>query len=214
MTRSDVLRTLVGYARYPSQIHGPAHWSRVRRFGGLVAEQEGLPEAARQCVEIFALVHDLAREDDDGGNQHAIDGAAYIDEVVPAVFGRLPRPQLETVRVAVRYHSDGMVAREASASGLFGDIEWPRDLLERTIGCCWDTDRLDLLRVCVSPCCGAHVHRWLARYPRSGLEDSWRDRARSRWVEDHVRSNPWPAPLKRACFFGCRDEVEEAESRN
>ena len=151
MTGGDTLRTLVGLARYPSLIHGPAHWSRVRRFGALLAEKEQLPGAARACVEIFALLHDLAREDDGGGNQHAIDGAAYMDEVIPAVFGRLSLDQIKTVRVAIRSHSDGMVARQASDNGLFDRLDWPRDLLTRTVGCCWDADRLDLPRVGIHP---------------------------------------------------------------
>lgn len=151
MTSRDTLQRLVGLARYPSLIHGPAHWSRVRRFGALLAEKEQLPVAARACVEIFALLHDLAREDDGGGNQHAIDGSSYMDEVMPCVFGQLSLDQIETVRVAIRYHSDGMVARQANEKGLFDELDWPRDLLTRTVGCCWDADRLDLPRVGIHP---------------------------------------------------------------
>jgi len=151
MTPADIVRTLRGYARFRSRLHGPAHWARVRRFGALLAEKEGLPEDARACVEVFAWVHDLARENDGGGNKHAIDGASYVDVVVPAVFGGIRRDQLEAVRVAVRYHSDGMVADEASATGLFEGLEGPRDLVVRTIGCCWDADRLDLPRVGIQP---------------------------------------------------------------
>ncbi len=152
MTGREILRKLVGLARYPSQIHGPAHWARVRHFGALLAEAEDLPPAARTCVEVFAQIHDLAREDDGGGNQHAIDGASYMDEVVSAVFsGQLSPDQVETVRAAIRYHSDGMVAQQASEDGLFEGLGWPRDLLVRTVGCCWDADRIDLLRVGIHP---------------------------------------------------------------
>jgi uncharacterized protein len=152
MTGRDVLQKLVGLARYPSRIHGPAHWARVRRFGALLAETEDLPPAARRCVEVFAQIHDLAREDDGGGNQHAVDGASYMDEVISAVFaGRLTQDQVETVRRAIRYHSDGMVAQQANEDGLFEGLEWPRDLLVRTVGCCWDADRVDLLRVGIHP---------------------------------------------------------------
>src|SRR5580700_11484463 len=113
MTGRETLRRLSGFARYPSQIHGPAHWARVQRFGALLAETEDLPPAARTCVEVFAQIHDLAREDDGGGNQHAIDGAFYMDEVVSAVFdGQLSKDQIETVRTAIRYHSDGTVAQQ------------------------------------------------------------------------------------------------------
>jgi uncharacterized protein len=141
----------MAYARFPSQIHGPAHWSRVRRFGALLAEGEALPETARTCVEIFAWVHDLAREHDGGGNEHAIDGALYIDQVVPAVFGALLPDQMETIRSAIRYHSDGMTARQASEAGLLPSVAWQPELLLATVGCCWDADRLDLPRVGIVP---------------------------------------------------------------
>ena len=151
MNRRDLVQKLMAYARFPSQIHGPAHWSRVRRFGSVLAEAEALPDAARACVEIFAWVHDLARRHDGGGNEHAIEGAAYIDQVVPAIFGPLPREQMETIRVAILYHSDGMTAREASEADVFPDVTWQPELVVATVGCCWDADRLDLPRVGIIP---------------------------------------------------------------
>jgi hypothetical protein len=32
-----VRQRLAAFARFPSEIHGPAHWFRVRRFGALLA---------------------------------------------------------------------------------------------------------------------------------------------------------------------------------
>jgi uncharacterized protein len=139
------------YARFPSDIHGPAHWSRVRRFGALLAEGEALPDEARSCVEIFAWVHDLAREDDYGGNAHAIAGAVYIDQVVPAVFGAVSPDQMTALRAAIRYHSDGMTAPEALEAGLLAGGDWDPGLVVATVGCCWDADRLDLPRVGIVP---------------------------------------------------------------
>jgi hypothetical protein len=95
------------HARFPSQIHGPAHWSRVRRFG--------------------------------------------MDVVVPAVFGALSPDQTETLRAAIRYHSDGMTARQAFDAGLLPQAAWEPELLVATVGCCWDADRLDLPRVGILP---------------------------------------------------------------
>jgi uncharacterized protein len=151
MSRRDIVRKLMTYARFPSDIHGPAHWSRVRRFGALLGEGEALPDAARACVEIFAWVHDLAREHDGGGNEHAIDGAVYIDRVVPAVFGVLLPDQMETLRTAIRYHSDGMTAQQAFAADLLPQVAWDAEVLVATVGCCWDADRLDLPRVGIVP---------------------------------------------------------------
>ena len=148
---AEIIRALMGHTRFPSRVHGPAHWARVHRFGCLLAEKEGLPAHARTCVELFAWTHDLAREDDGGGNRHAIDGAAYIDDVLPAVFGPLPADQVEILRTAIRYHSDGLVAAEVVELGLLDRAGWPRDLLAATVGCCWDADRLDLPRVGIQP---------------------------------------------------------------
>jgi uncharacterized protein len=151
VSRRELVRKLMAHARFPSQIHGPAHWSRVRRFGALLAEREALPDVARTCIEIFAWVHDLARENDDGGNQHAIDGAVAIDQIVPAVFDEVLPDQMETLRSAIRYHSDGMTAQQAFEAGLLPGVAWQRELLVATIGCCWDADRLDLPRVGIVP---------------------------------------------------------------
>ncbi|MBV9946472.1 MAG: hypothetical protein JOZ69_06470 [Myxococcales bacterium] len=163
MTPAGLRQQLGAFARFPSHIHGPAHWFRVRRFGALLSAREGLPTDARRCVEIFSLVHDLARLDDGGGNQHAIDGASYVDEVLPAVFGALPSEQIETVRAAIRYHSDGLVAQAAGELGLFDRVAAPRESVVRTIACCWDADRLDLPRVGILP------------QPRLMSTASWRD---------------------------------------
>jgi uncharacterized protein len=148
---AEIIRALKGHTRFPSRVHGPAHWARVHRFGCLLAEKEGLPMHARTCVELFAWTHDLAREDDGGGNEHAIQGATYIDEVLPAVFGSLPADQVEILRIAIRYHSDGLVAAEVVELGLVDGVGWSRDLAAVTVGCCWDADRLDLLRFGIQP---------------------------------------------------------------
>jgi uncharacterized protein len=151
VTTAQIIKALKAHARFPSRIHGPAHWARVHRFGVLLAEREQLPAAGRVCVEVFAWVHDLAREDDSGSNHHAIEGAASLDRVLPAIFDGLSSEQVETIRAAIRYHSDGMTAGRAYDAGAFDDLAWPRELVVPTIGCCWDADRLDLPRVGVHP---------------------------------------------------------------
>ena len=147
----QILAALQPHVRFPSVVHGPRHWARVRRFGALLATRVALPAEARACVELFAWLHDLAREDDGASRRHAVDGAEQIDAVLPEIAGPLSPDQIETIRVAIRYHSDGMVAARAWEAGAFDGIGWPRDLAVATVGCCWDADRLDLPRVGVVP---------------------------------------------------------------
>lgn len=144
---APLIRRLRSFRFIDSTLHGPAHWSRVHRFGHMLCDHLQIGSAGRQCVEVFAWTHDLARKDDFGGNLHAIEGADYLDTVLPAVFPGLTSDQAEMVRIAVRYHSDSMVAEEAYFKGLLDHVPWDEDTLVYTLGACWDADRLDLLRL-------------------------------------------------------------------
>jgi uncharacterized protein len=149
---AQLLRALQPHTRFRSVLHGPAHWTRVHRFGNLLADREHLPDEARVVVDLFAWLHDLAREDDEAGRRHAIDGAAQLDALLPAVTSPLAPEPVEILRAAIRHHSDGMVATRAWEAGIFQQTGWPRDLVVATVGCCWDADRLDLPRVGIAPC--------------------------------------------------------------
>jgi uncharacterized protein len=151
MGNRALIHELERLARFPSHLHGPAHWARVQRFGALLAEREGLSVEARRVVDLFAWTHDLAREDDWGGNAHALAGAEYLDEIVPVVFPGADAAEVEVVRIAIRHHSDGLTARQALEAGLFSGLPWPSELAASAVGVAWDADRLDLLRLRVSP---------------------------------------------------------------
>jgi uncharacterized protein len=151
LTAAQILAALEPHVRFPSVLHGPPHWARVRRFGTLLAARVALPPEAHACVELFAWLHDLAREDDAASRRHAVDGAAQIDAILPVIADPLTPDQVETLRAAIHHHSDGMVAARAWEVGAFDRIGWPRDLVVATVGCCWDADRLDLPRVGVAP---------------------------------------------------------------
>jgi uncharacterized protein len=148
---AQILAALRPHVRFPSVVHGPAHWVRVHRFGGLLAARVALPPEARACVDLFAWLHDIAREDDEASRRHAVEGAAQIDAILPAIAAPLTTDQIETIRAAILHHSDGMVAARAGEAGVFDGIGWPGDLVVATVGCCWDADRLDLPRVGVQP---------------------------------------------------------------
>lgn len=151
MKIAELVKRLEPFRKSDSILHGPAHWARVFHFGKLLSEKMSLPLQQRQCIQVFAWTHDLARWDDNGGNEHAIAGAYYLDEVVPALFAHLVHDQRELIRAAIRHHADSLAAEEAFHSGWFIDLPWEKSDLLNTIGCCWDADRLDLLRLGIEP---------------------------------------------------------------
>ncbi|KPK51654.1 MAG: hypothetical protein AMS22_10545 [Thiotrichales bacterium SG8_50] len=149
---NTIIKRLMPFAGHPrSRIHGPAHWARVHRFGQALSEHLDLSRDGTQCVAVFAWTHDLARIDDGGGNQHAHDGASLLDPAWATVFPDLSVEQVELVRTAVRYHSDGLTAEAAYYHGYFDHLGHDDDEVIAIIGCCWDADRLDLLRLGAQP---------------------------------------------------------------
>jgi uncharacterized protein len=148
---AQILRAVHPFARFESVLHGPAHWARVHRFAKVLLRREQVPAEAQTCVLLFAWLHDLAREDDEGTRTHAVDGATQLDRILPAIDEPLSVDQREILRGAIHYHSDGMLAHEAVQAGLFERVTWPTDLVALTVACCWDADRLDLPRVGIAP---------------------------------------------------------------
>ncbi len=143
---------LIPLAKHNSVLHGVAHWSRVHRYGLLLAESLRLTETQKLAIVLFAWTHDMARINDGGGNQHSIDGAEYVRHITDTLFSDFPDPVLHVVQNAIRYHSDGMNAEEALYElPILQESEWSREQLLNIIGCCWDADRLDLLRLGMMP---------------------------------------------------------------
>lgn len=149
---SKILPALIPLAKHNSAIHGVAHWTRVHRYGLLLAESLQLSDDEKMAVALFAWTHDLARTDDGGGNQHAIDGAKYVEVITQKIFDNFPDHILDIVRSAIRYHSDGMCAEEALHEFPMEKYStFSRDEILNILGCCWDADRLDLLRLGIIP---------------------------------------------------------------
>ena len=73
---AEIIRALKEHTRFPSRIHGPAHWARVHRFGCLLAEKEGLPAHARTCL-IFAVIQLAMGHPTQGGGRA---GAGYLPQ--------------------------------------------------------------------------------------------------------------------------------------
>lgn len=110
-------------------IHGAAHWARVRHNGLHLAPATG---AVTRVVELFAVLHDVKRQNDDDDPDHGERAAEFALSRRGTLFHLADR-ELELLLTACAGHSSGSRA---------GDP---------TVLTCWDADRLDLGRVGVVP---------------------------------------------------------------
>lgn len=115
---------VAGFALPPHSIHGPDHWLRVLENGRALAALT--PGADPAVVELFALLHDSQRLDDDSDPGHGERAARCVRA--------LPGLGLDARRTAL--------LAEACARHEKGEVS-----ADPTIGCCWDADRLDLSRL-------------------------------------------------------------------
>jgi uncharacterized protein len=113
----------------PHSIHGPSHWQRVDTFGLDIAKTCG---ADLMVVRLFALLHDSCRQDDSADLDHGPRAAEMLDRIVPTIFS-LDQNRFELLKQAIRLHTSGLTTNDP------------------TIGTCWDADRLDIVRVRMTP---------------------------------------------------------------
>ena len=137
--------------------HGGAHWARVRANGLMLAAQTG---ANPLVVELFAFFHDSRRINEWEDPGHGARGATLAGQLRGRFFDASDG-EMDQLVAACKGHSDG------GSSG------------SATVLTCWDADRLDLLRVGITPraqrlCTAA------AREPRMMEVANLRARA---WVE-------------------------------
>ncbi len=110
-------------------IHGLTHWGRVYDNGMRLSEETG---ANRKVVELFAFLHDSQRHHDGADIGHGHRGAEYAKMLRGEVFD-LDDTEFDLLYVACRDHTDEVTHEDV------------------TIQTCWDSDRLDLGRVGVTP---------------------------------------------------------------
>ncbi len=109
--------------------HGIAHWARVLENGLQLSEETG---ANRDVVCLFAVLHDSCRLNE----YHDPDHGPRAAELAQALRGRLfdlPEPEFRLLHRAC-----------------FGHTHEPTHP-DITIQTCWDSDRLDLGRVGITP---------------------------------------------------------------
>jgi uncharacterized protein len=110
-----------------SVLHGEQHWKRVTLSGLWIADR--VPGADREVIYLFGLLHDCRRQDDGADLSH---GPRAAKEAVN--FQEAGLIDLEPNRMAVLV--------QALSEHTFGRVSD-----NPTIGCCWDADRYDVLRV-------------------------------------------------------------------
>jgi len=125
---------LIQFLRQQFQIdwwghHGISHWARVRANGLMLASQTG---ANRHVVELFAFFHDSRRINEHQDEGHGVSGAQLARHLNGKLFGATDH-EMDLLCYACEHHSDGMIQ---------GDP---------TVLTCWDADRLDLVRVGITP---------------------------------------------------------------
>lgn len=125
---SLVHKILPGYVLSPMGIHGLPHWARVLEIGLRLAERTG---ADARVVALFAVFHDARRKNDSYDPGHGRRGAELAAHLRDDLG--LTDPQFELLAYACTHHTDGRTEGDA------------------TVRTCWDSDRLDLWRVGITP---------------------------------------------------------------
>lgn len=112
-----------------SGIHGVSHWSRVRRNGLRIAAVNG---ARTDVVELFAFLHDSCREHDGRDPDHG-HRAAEFAATLRGHFLQIDDAGFSLLCEAMEHHSKGFLEADP------------------TVQACWDADRLDLVRLGITP---------------------------------------------------------------
>jgi uncharacterized protein len=118
-----------GYALPIHGDHGVAHWARVLENGLKLAEATG---ANVEVVSLFAVFHDSRRINECTDHDHGLRGADFAAELRGSVFD-LDDHEFNLLYRACEGHTH------------------ERTHPDITIQTCWDSDRLDLGRVGITP---------------------------------------------------------------
>jgi uncharacterized protein len=121
---ADVERTCRPYcSSHGTFIHGLPHLRKVAHVAARIAAYEGAdwPQAM-----VGGFLHDCARKDDGGGQEHAVE-SAKVAKV--ALARHYPNMDAERLLYAINHHAGGLTTKDP------------------LIGAIWDSDRLDLVRL-------------------------------------------------------------------
>lgn len=110
-------------------IHGHEHWRRVGENAIDLAHEEGV---SCHVALLFAILHDCRRENDGHDPGHGPRAAELAESLGHEALGITP-DELRTLTYAMHHHDRGQVTDDP------------------LVGVCWDSDRLDLIRVGTRP---------------------------------------------------------------
>jgi uncharacterized protein len=181
----------------PWDLHGLAHWWRVRHNGLLVADAMG---ASCRVVTLFAIFHDSHRMDDGADPQHGPRAAEWLAEVLehradadPRAAAAAPHGACEVTRRTIHALDDHefeslRLACELHTRKLHHD--------NPSVAACFVADRLDLSRV------GFHPDPARMPAPRELLTDAFieaavaRERAGLAWPGGEGLAGVWGVDLR------------------
>ena len=154
---SEVMaKILSGYSLPVMGIHGVPHWGRVLETGLRLAARTG---ADSVVVTLFAVFHDARRRNEGTDPDHGRRGAELASQLRPML--PVTDAQFAQLAHACTQHTDGLTE---------GDP---------TVQTCWDSDRLDLWRVGITP-----HDPWLCT--DAAREADIREWSRDRSIDDHL----------------------------
>ena len=111
--------------------HGLWHWEKVEKNALILAAKT--PGADKIVAQLFAILHDSQRENEDFDPEHGHRAAEFAKKLYDEGKLKITSKQCDILRAACGLHNQGKIT----------DIP--------TIGVCWDADRLDLTRVGIIP---------------------------------------------------------------
>ena len=129
-------------------IHGANHWGRVLSHGKMIGK---IRKADLLVIELFGFMHDSCRLNDGRDPKHG-ERAAELAHGIQGKFYVLKPKQLDSLCYAMKHHSEGEMS------------------VDTTIQTCWDSDRLDLGRIGITPS-SKYLSRQASLY--IGLASNW-----------------------------------------
>ena len=129
VTQTFIEHCCQAYSMDHDGYHGFYHWMRVLQNGRQLAKAEG---ANIKVVELFCLLHDTQRLNEDYDPEHGM-RAAQFAQTLRGTWFDVTDAEMELLTEALIHHSEGYTQ---------GDV---------TVRVCWDADRLDLGRVGIDP---------------------------------------------------------------
>jgi hypothetical protein len=111
--------------------HGLWHWEKVLMNATAIAK--ATKGADPVVCRLFAMIHDCKRQNENDDPEHGERAAALVRSWRKDKLFFLNDEQIETLASACERHEKGEISADP------------------TIGCCWDADRLDLIRVQTVP---------------------------------------------------------------